>query len=286
MPETLHTCPTCETPNFTARGLKAHHCKGKQSPPEIEVTTSQPRDPSWDAAREAADQIRTAGRLFLRGQVRLGMILAGLKQTYGITNGKRPSTSPDSGKVTLTWPELVQQETGYSRQSADVFIRLFDATKAKLKASKKLALPAPAKKDALILFQSENPLILTPEQWDQVDQVISTLTDGQTQTSLMQELGILPKPKPMPKGGKGGKPHDEQTAGQLAFHFFDGLGGALINTRTSPDYLMLLHALPIESSEDAPLSLATLEREARALVADIESIKSLTAKTAKGKTIS
>ena len=293
MPETLHTCPTCETPNFTARGLKAHHCKGKQSPPEIEVTTAQPRDPSWDAAREAAEQIRTAGRLFLRGQVRLGMILDGLKKEYGMVGSGRRNkvaesatfTSADSAKV-LTWPELVEQETGYSRRSADVFIRLFDATKAKLKASKKLALPAPAKKDALILFQSENPLILTPEQWDQVDQVISTLTDGQTQTSLMQELGILPKPKPMPKGGKGDNPHDEQTAGQLAFHFFDGLGGALINTRTSPDYLMLLHALPIESSEDAPLSLATLEREARALVADIESIKSLTAKTAKGKTIS
>jgi hypothetical protein len=28
MTETLHTCPTCQTPNFTARGLKAHKCKG------------------------------------------------------------------------------------------------------------------------------------------------------------------------------------------------------------------------------------------------------------------
>ena len=253
---------------------------------EIEVTTSQPRDPSWDAAREAADQIRTAGRLFLRGQVRLGMILDSLKKAHGIQRGCfGKNRSADSADL-IPWEQIVERETGYSRRSADVFIRLFDATKAKLKASKKLALPAPAKKDALVLFQSENPLILTPEQWDQVDQVIASLTDGETQTSLMQELGILPKPKPMPKGGKGDKPHDEQTAGQLAFHFFDGLGGALINTRTSPDYLMLLHALPIESSEDAPLSLATLEREARALVADIESIKSLTAKTAKGKTIS
>jgi hypothetical protein len=28
MPETLHTCPTCQTPNFTAKGLRAHRCKG------------------------------------------------------------------------------------------------------------------------------------------------------------------------------------------------------------------------------------------------------------------
>jgi hypothetical protein len=26
--ETLHTCPTCNTPGFTERGLKAHRCKG------------------------------------------------------------------------------------------------------------------------------------------------------------------------------------------------------------------------------------------------------------------
>lgn len=36
MSETLHTCPGCNTPNFTARGLKAHVCKGvKRSLPEL-----------------------------------------------------------------------------------------------------------------------------------------------------------------------------------------------------------------------------------------------------------
>lgn len=29
--ETLHTCPKCGTPNFTARGLKAHRCKGPKA---------------------------------------------------------------------------------------------------------------------------------------------------------------------------------------------------------------------------------------------------------------
>lgn len=245
-----------------------------------EVTDAAPRDPAWDSARETADQIRTAGRLFLRGQVRLGMILSGLKKAHGIERGCfGKNRTPDSGDL-ISWPDLVLRETGYSRQSADVFIRLYESTKAKLKGSRKLSLPAPAKKDALVLFQTENPLTLTPDQWAQVDQVIASLTDGETQTSLMQELGILPKPKPMPKGGADKNPpaDPEQTAGQLAFHFFDGLGSALINTRMNPDYLKLLHALPIHSTEEHQLTLTTLETEARSLLADIERIKSDAAK--------
>lgn len=250
------------------------------------VTTAQPRNPAWDTAREVADQIRAAGRLFLRGQVRLGMILTGLKKEHGIQHGgNRKNQVPDSGTCSLTWPQIVEQETGYSRQSADVFMRLFEASKAKLKTSKKLNLPASAKKDALVLFKAENPLTLTPAQWEQVDEVIASLTDGETQASLMQDLGILPAPKAMPvKKGDNNK-KEETTAGQLAFHFFDGLGGALISTRTNPDYLQMLHALPLESTEECQLSLTTLENETRALLHDIEKIKSQTAKTAKGRTI-
>ena len=110
-----------------------------------EVTDAAPRDPAWDAARETADQIRTAGRLFLRGQVRLGMILSGLKKAHGIERGCfGKNRTPDSGDL-ISWPDLVLRETGYSRQSADVFIRLYESTKAKLKGSRKLSLPAPAK---------------------------------------------------------------------------------------------------------------------------------------------
>lgn len=37
MSESLHTCPTCQTPNFTERGLKAHRCKGVAN---LEVVTA------------------------------------------------------------------------------------------------------------------------------------------------------------------------------------------------------------------------------------------------------
>ncbi len=253
---------------------------------QITVTTDQPRNPAWDAARETADQIRTAGRLFLRGQVRLGMILAELKKDHCQLGGGRPKKNSADSAELMPWDQLVQQETGYSRRSADIFIRLFEATKTKIKTSKKLALPAPAKKDALVLFQSDNLLTLTAAQWEKVDEVIASLTDGETQASLMQDLCILPTPKAMPvkKGDKGKQ--EETTAGQLAFHFFDGLGGALISTRTNPDYLQMLHALPLESTDECQLSLTTLENESRALLHDIEKIKSQTAKTVKGRTIS
>lgn len=296
MSEKLLTCPKCNTPNFTVLGLAAHKkkCKGIHRPTsqlstaDPEITTESPKDPRWDTAREISEQLRLCGRLYLRGQVRLGMVLSGLKKELGIRAGKGLSTSADSAKV-LSWEDLVKQETGYSRRQADEFIRLYEATKAKLHTSKKLDLPAPAKKDAIVLFQTENPLALSDQQWSLVDQVIGTLTTGETQASLMQELGIVQKPKAMPTPPPAGKKTDDDTpAGQLAFHFFDAVASPLINARTNPDYRKMLLSLPPESDEEHPLSLATLEAEARALIADIEEVKRITAsaaKPARGRTI-
>jgi len=241
----------------------------------VELTTEAPRDPAWDQVRETSDQLRACGRLFLRGQVKLGMMLAALKKEH----------CQHGGKV-LPWADLVKQETGYSRQSCDEFIRLAEACKAKIRTAKTLNLPAPVKQDAIALFRSENPLTLSDDQWALVDQVIGSLTTGETQASLLQELGIIPKPKPMPKGTKETrKDGDEPTAGQLAFHFFEAMTSPLINARTNPDYKKLLYALPLHSTQDHPLSLATLESEARAMLADIEDAKQAAAKPARGKTI-
>lgn len=251
----------------------------------VEVTTDQPKDPRWDQVRETSEQLRACGRLFLRGQVKLGMMLSALKKDLGIRAGKGLKTSADSAKV-LSWEDIVKQETGYSRRQADEFIRLAEAAKSKLKTAKKLNLPAPVKKDAIALFRSENPLTLSDDQWTLVDQVIGSLTSGETQASLMQELGIVPKPKAMPKGtNTGKKDDDESTAGQLAFHFFDAVAAPLINARTNPDYKTMLYSLPFESDEENPLSLATLEAEARALIADIEEVKEQSHKQARGRIV-
>ncbi len=249
-----------------------------------EVTTEQPKRPEWEAVRETVAQITFHGRMFVRGQVKLGMLLAGLKKAQGIARG---GDHKSNGRICplIPWDKLVTEETGFSRRSGDEFIRLYDAAKAKLKKSKTLKLPAGLAKDAIVLFQSENALALTDEQWIKVDELIGTLTTGETQASLLAELGIVPKPAAMPKP-KGGKDEEEEpTAGQLAFHFFEAMASPLINARTSPDYLKLLHALPLTSTEEHPLSLATLEAEARAMLADIENVKQATAKPARGKVI-
>lgn len=214
------------------------------------VTSSTLRRPEWDAVRETTAAITHHGRLYLRGQVRLGMLLAGLKKAHGITHGGNRKSSAAVPHL-IPWKEIVFQETGFSRQTGDEFIRLYESVVAKLKRTKYLAeIPGPAS-DALVLFQPENALALTPEQWGMVDQIISTLTTGETQSTLLTELGVVAKPRPMPT------PHgstatreltEQETAGQLAFHFFEGVTASLVNTRCNPDYLMLLHALPLTST--------------------------------------
>jgi len=250
---------------------------------QSEVSTAAPLDPAWDAVREVAGQLRSVGRLFLRGQVRLGMMLLALKKEIGIHRGQPKKKSPESGEY-FSWGQIVKEQTGYSRQAADEFIRLFEATKAKLKRAKHEDLPASAKSDALALFHAENPLALTPEQWETVDTVIASLTCGETQAGLMIELGVLPKPRAMPKGG-GGKPDDDITAGQLAFHFFDAAMAPLFNARTSPDYKKLLLALPAYSTEEEKISLDLISSECRAVLADIAEVLQALAKPAKGRVV-
>jgi len=212
------------------------------------------------------------------------MLLTALKKEHGIHAGQPKKNLAESAKY-FSWPEILKRETGYSRKSCDEFIRLYEAAKLKLKKSKKLNLPSTAKKNAMVLFQSENALALTDEQWVEVDTLIGTLTTGETQISLMQELGVLPRAKPMPKGGATGDSDDSITAGQLAFHFFEAMTAPMINARSNPDYKKLLYALPTHSTEENPLSLATLESECRAMLADIAEVHESTAKPAKGRVV-
>jgi len=42
--EQLHTCPGCQTPNFTARGLKTHKCKGKPAAATLQIVKGDDQD--------------------------------------------------------------------------------------------------------------------------------------------------------------------------------------------------------------------------------------------------
>jgi hypothetical protein len=255
----------------------------------VELTYDQPKDPRWDSVRSVTANLKNIGHQLMRGPIVLGMLLATLKKEHHANGGGRGGDRKSMGgfRPLIDWATLVERESGYSRRQADDFIRTYDAFLPKLRSSKKLKIPGLTKKDAIILFDQSNPLALTEEQWSQVDSIIASLTTAESMTGLMQELGILPKPKPMPKGTKDvkGNDDDDTTAGQLAFHFFEAMVSPLINSRTNPEYKKLLYALPVTSTEDHPLSLATLESECRAMLADIDDAKQAAAKPAKGRVI-
>jgi|GEM_PF-4778123 len=283
--EQLVACPSCHTSGFTPRGLAAHKCRGVNRNPS---DPSDPSDlsaaPAWNQVREIAGQLRSMGRLYLRGQVRLGMLLAALKKEHGNTNaGGRGGDRKSMGRICplIGWADLVERETGFSRRSADEFIRLFESTKEKLRKAKS-TLPEALRKDALVLFNSANPLSIDAEHWAIIEEVIASLTTGETQASLMVELGVLPKPRAMPTGGGGAHPKlgssDER---QMAFVFFDMAFAPIFNARQTSDWQALLYELPAYSTSEDLISLDTLANECRAVLADIAQVQADQAKAAK-----
>jgi hypothetical protein len=246
-------------------------------PTEI-TTTAQV---TWETLRQSLGTVQILGKRYLLGKAFLGWQLSVLKAQHHASGGGRGGDRKSMGEIRplITWAELVTKEAGLQKRTADELIRLWEAALAR---HKRLRGPAENRKLLSYLDTTDALTIQGGEEAAEFADHFSYILDGETAANLMQELGVIPKPLPMPekKGGKKDKDTDI-TAGQLAFHFFDGLGASLINTRMNPQYLKLLHALPIQSTEEHPLSLTTLETEARALLADIEKIKSAAAKPAR-----
>ena len=79
--------------------------------------------------------------------------------------------------------------------------------------------------------------------------MISSLCDGETQASLMRELGVVPTPAAPPAGPKK-KADGKLTNEQLAFDFFDGPASAIIRARAAKDYKKLLYMLPATTDHE------------------------------------
>jgi len=283
--ETLHTCPGCNTTGFTAKGLKHHKCKGpKAEAITAEVTDEQPLDPAWDQARQQLGALKATGRIYLYQQALFGWHLANLKKEHCQVGAGRPKNSAKLAGF-IPWPKKLQQEIGIPERTANRFIALHDATKAKLKrliaSDKKKKTDGPAL--SLALLETSNPLALPLEQREKVQEIVSSLCDGLTQGALMAELGVVPKahnlttPPEKEKDGEG----DQLTPEQMAFHFFDGPASAIVKARTAADYHTLLNSLPVVADEEGKVSLSFLRAEAAALLADIEQAMAAHAKPAK-----
>ncbi len=240
-----------------------------------EITTTPP---DWQTVRETLVHVQRLGRNYILGKVFLGWQLARLKEeNNSIGSGRRKAAE---SATLISWPDLVERETGLKRRAADELIRLFDAALAKVRRIK-----GPAAHRACIgLFEGGSALTAPAEDEgaDILRELLSSVCDGETAASLMQELGIIPLPRPIPtRPGAPAKKDNSQPASQLAFAFFEAAAVPLFEARLSPDYRMLLAALPIHSTPDQPISLSTLEAEARAFLADIERVKAESAKPAK-----
>lgn len=247
-------------------------------PTEI-TTTAQV---TWETLRQSLGTVQILGKRYLLGKAFLGWQLSVLKAQHHAAGGGRGGDRKSMGEIRplITWAELVTKEAGLQKRTADELIRLWEAAVAR---HKRLKGPAENRKLLSYLDTTDALTIQGGEEAAEFADHFAYILDGETASNLMQELGVIPKPLPMPSRGRDGSQNrpSDQTAGQLAFHFFDGVAASLINTRMNPQYLKLLHALPIQSTEEQPLSLTTLETEARALLADIEKIKSAAAKPAR-----
>lgn len=247
----------------------------------VEVTTDSPattgpEDPRWLAVKDYADRLRETGRTYLEMQAWLGWQLAQLKKEHGVQRGKNQHGGSAGLPTLTTWEDLVKHYAGLSRRTADVFIQLFEATKAKLKRAK-----APEQKAALVLFNQGNPLALPDDQRGYVRDVISSLCTGETQGSLMAELGIVPKPL-MPKKTMAGEEEEKLTDVELAHHHWEGTAKAIVTAR-SPEGVKLLHVLPTVTDEPGKLSLVFLREETAALLAAVEEAMATAPKPPKRK---
>ena len=140
---------------------------------------------------------------------------------------------------------------------------------------------SPEQKAALALLKSGNPLAVTDAERAPLRDVISSLCVGETQGSLMQELGVVPTPA-MPVKAAKQKPEEEKLSdAELALHHWETAASALFKAREG-NGSKLLHVLPPVSSEPGQLSLTFLLAEAEAFAADVKAALAAHAKPAKG----
>lgn len=310
MPETLHTCPTCQTPNFTQRGLKSHRCKGtKRNPPAAIVTKAefaeildkslnlpaQP-DPAWNNARLYYRAVKSTGRQFLVAQICLGWELHDRKQELGfvgahLIGNNQHGRAAQLGQPSKTWQEWIHTEfnSDLARQTADRLIMVYLGFCEKCPKKLRVTFQSGTRR-TLITALSQPPASLTAKDRQTIETAIAKCSDGETQRSLLEELNLVKVHKPLPGGDtsahKKERPSKEELMGQLAFRFFQPIAEQLHTFRASSDRDAFLATLDIVSSDENGISLTTLETDLEAALAAVSAAKKAKLKTARGTVIS
>ena len=242
-------------------------------PETSETITPEVVSADWSTARTYLDHIKNHMRLSIVGQVFLGCELLRLKKELGFAGRGRNSNSAGVSEL-KTWPEYLAKELpNINERSASRIIGTYDAVRLKMKK----------KGEAKTLALFDQPVSeLKDDQLNLLKSITTELTDGHSQTSLLQELKIAKKPKTSPAVGgdltptneaSDGTPKEETTLRQLALALFTDPTQQLCRLRANSDYEKALHALPLHSSDETTVTLQALEHHHSSILADIQKAK-------------
>lgn len=223
--ETLVTCPTCNTPNFTERGLKAHKCKGKSriqnpeskilaaapggtssreqlqpataAPGTLSLVPSVPLVPSNDAlmGQQLTEQYKKAITA-TREVVVFGAMMLKIRERVSACGHAGNEARRDTGLK--AWME--QHAPDVSRPTAYRFMALAEGVHEEFSLGKKVDL-------TLLLTESADEL--TPALRKKQKSILDFL-EGKSQRQLLLQLGgDDEKPKPARKKSEDLTPEEE-----------------------------------------------------------------------------
>ena len=201
--ETLHTCPDCGQPGFTAKGLKSH--QGNKTCKSRALTVGKAQEgqmQEFEVARRHARNIMEHGRRTVMESILFGHELNRLKLELGTKRGgDHTSEKAKSQSATLLpWRELVAQQTGQSFDTCNRCMQLAVAAKKNI--------PILTSKDVL-----NTPFIELPEaRQTELKKVLAKASDGRSMAQMMVDFGAWKdKPKNAPP-----KPTKESAANRNA----------------------------------------------------------------------
>ena len=239
----------------------------KRSRKAVKVQILDPEEATamnWQDARNTLAAVKLHARLFLAGQVILGMQLQAIKKALGFKNGGDRRSECQRGTLIQTWEDHLKAELGITKRTAYRFERLAEAARTKMK---KLG----GQKHALALLNT-SPADLDEENRKVLETLVHKITDGQTQKSLLEDLTLV---KTHTKGNGGHNPGDdndeEESAEQLAFAFFRPFVSQLAEMRINKTFDHSLAALPTHGDEETQSpGLLDLKNHLQATLHEVE----------------
>jgi|GEM_PF-3252155 len=149
------------------------------------LITSPATDPRFAAARKHAETARKGLRLTVSACVALGLELIKLKEAIGVNRGGDRRSKTDN--PSLKWSDQVEQETGFSMDRCNDFIKAARGVSERLLGSRRQG-------DKAVKMIVKTP----PSEWSDSDydafaDHIEDAFKAETFKSLMLDLGFGPK---------------------------------------------------------------------------------------------